>query len=721
MDEKGFIFTADATLALAIFMIFTTSFITYYALPSYMGDDHEHLERLAADALRIMQQDGTLYVASSQYANGNATAAQNTLNSALSVLIPQNTGYRITLAQYPSVENNRGILYANDVAIRTDVISGPREGWMGRAWYKVEKAEFVDQPTNAITTLWNFHNWLTNFAPWQIVRTPGGGWWDPDKYSGGLYQQPYWGGGTVPQNIQFSVPSGATINNVKYLVGSTNKSGGTSYSANLTVNGINNQAKWNNFTFLNNRPETNERMYNFYGNVSGLKTGLNTYTVKFWDMYSNGNVNDRDDRARYDLAWFSIIGNYTTSFKVPQGVLNSRFNFNDAAGVAVPDPQNLDGSGTNAYGRIFNLNSGSVASFYDRRVMDWNTYANNRNTLDNYDDGVPFVIDNVNGEDGSAVSVVQDVNIPTDNVRILDAYTVLNPYGAVDNALVEVWNGSQWRTVFCSFDFKETPSSSLNTDYSAVSDGYGNIPGILYIGDKLKTGNNKVRITVWDQVPSSDYDMVGLVDCYTHVTYSRLPLRWENFAYNNFQSSSNTQTSTRTFSTEANAREVYLFLGTGLDTRNIKVEVSAPSGTTWYTLYNSNIIPYYLNLAQLDVQNGKVFTNGTSGSYTIKSGQNYRTRVTITSSPNAWESGDSYSEIFSGTRVSVLYPEFLQNMWSTSYSSDPEAAKEQARQELINRLTSSGITPDPNLIRTEALYTGDLPNSIPVRLELWRY
>jgi hypothetical protein len=716
MDDKGFIFTTDATLALVIFMVFSTSFITYYALPGYMGEDHEHLERIAADALRIMRQDGTLYNASVQYANGNVTGAQNTLNSNLSYLIPSDIGYRITLKDYPSVEDSRGLLYSNNVVTRVDVISGPREGWMGRAWYKVEKAEFVDQPTNVTTTLWNFHNWLTNFNPWEVT-TPDPWWWGTRRWYGGLYQQPYWGRGTSPQNIQFSVPEGATIHSAEYLIGSTNRSGGTSYSANLTLNGVNNQAKWNNFTFLNNRPGTNEKMYNFHGNVSGLKTGLNNYTVRFWDMFTNGDIYDRNDRYRYDMAWFSIIGNYTTTFKVPQGVLNSRFDFNDTAGLAVPNAQDL-GDGTLAFGRIFDLNSGTVSSFYNNRTMSWSTFVDNRNTLDTFDDGIPFVITdlpNIGGtRHGSAVSVIQEFNI-TDNVSPLDGYTVLNAYGAVDNALVEMWNGTQWRTVFCSFDFD-------GGTFSARGDGYGNIPGILYIGDRLNAGHNRIRVTVWDLVGSNDYDLVGLVDSYTHVTYTRLPIRWENFAYNNYQSSSNTNQLTRTFTTEANAREVYLFVGAGLDSRHLRVEVAPPGvGGGWQTLYDSNVIPFYLNLASLDT--GGVFTNRSGGNYTIRPGVNYRTRVTVTGPSNNWESGDwnANAEIFSGTRISVLYPEFLENRWTASYASNSTVAKEQARQELIDVLIQSGITPDPNLIRDEALFTGDLPNSIPVRLELWKH
>jgi len=701
MDEKGFIFTTDATLALVIFMVFSTSFITYLLIPIYMGTGHEHLERVAADALSIMHQDGTLHQAALQYQKGNVTGAKNTLNSALSILIPSTTGYRITLGENPSVKDNRGLLFATDVATRTDLISVPIEGWMGRAWYKVERAEFVDQPTNVTATLWNFHNWLRNFEPWG---------------RGGLQSHPFWGGGTSPRDISFSVPDGATINSAVFLLGSCNHSGGTSYAANVVINGIP-HLNSTPFTFLNLRPGTRERergrMFNHQRNVSGLRTGVNNFHVNFLNMTTG-------PRERYDMPWFSIIANYTTTFKVPQGVLNRRINFNDAAGLAVPTAQDLDGDGTrNEFGRIYNLHTGNVSSFrYERGVMDWGAFAANRNTLDRFDDGIPFVITSLPNigktRHGSAVSVIQEFNIP-DNVRILDAYTVLNAYGAVDNALVEVWNGTHWRTVFCSFNFD-------GVDYSARGDGYGNTPGKLYIGDRLRTGNNKVRVTIWDHVPITDYDLLGLVDSYTHVTYTRLPIRWENFAFNSHQSNSHIQTSERTFTTEANAREVYLFVGAGLDSRHIRVEVAPPAGGAWRTLYDSSVIPHYLNLASLDAGGHNVFTNGTAGNYTIRPGVNYRIRVTVRGPDRAWESGawDRNAEIFSGTRISVLYPEFLENRWAASFTTDPETAREQARQELINLLREAGITPDPRLIRVEALYAGGFPNPIPVRLELWR-
>jgi len=68
----------------------------------------------------------------------------------------------------------------------------------------------------------------------------------------------------------------------------------------------------------------------------------------------------------------------------------------------------------------------------------------------------------------------------------------------------------------------------------------------------------------------------------------------------------------------------------------------------------------------------------------------------------------------------VIYPKFLENVWATSFNSTAEAAKAQAKVELIEQLRQSGITVDPNTIQTEAIYTGNLPEAIPVRLDLWK-
>jgi len=59
-------------------------------------------------------------------------------------------------------------------------------------------------------------------------------------------------------------------------------------------------------------------------------------------------------------------------------------------------------------------------------------------------------------------------------------------------------------------------------------------------------------------------------------------------------------------------------------------------------------------------------------------------------------------------------------MWTVGYSSNADVAQQLARQKLEQALIESGIPIDQSLLRTEALYTGDLPNNIPVRLDLWR-
>lgn len=694
MDERGFIFTTDAILALVIFFILATSILTYYILPSHMGTDHQRLEAMAADALEIMRQDGTLQAAAVKYAAGNESAAQTMLQEELESLIPSDTGYKLTVGPYSPVTNDRGISISKDVASRAIVISGPREGWLGRAWYKIEEVTVEDKTVNSTTTVWNFHNWLTNFQPWR-------------QY--GLPNRPYWGGGSSPQNIPFTVPS----NNIiwgKFLLGSCNFNNGSSYGATVYVNGQPYNISNSSFTFLNLRPGTLYRMYNYQGNISNLVGGSNNFYVNFREMLSN---------QRYDMPWFSILANYTTTIKVPKGIITRTFPFNDAAGLAVPDPQDLDGDGRkNEYGRIYNLQTGTLSNLYNRRVISWDDMVGQNHS---YCDGQPFVITNVNGENGCAVSVIQDIYIPAGS-RIFDAYTVINPYGAVDNALVEVWNGTAWNVAFCSFNYG-------GVDYSIRSDGYGNVPGIIYIGDYLRAGTtNKVRVTVWDQVSLTDYDLVGLVDCYTTVSYSALPIRWQNFPFPSYQNSTNTTAPVNTFTIGPDAKRVILFLGTGLDTRKISVDVKN-STSNWVTLY-SGPPQFAIDIGSIDVAGSKIFTkSGTPENYTTKPGS-YSIRVTVDSSAS-WESGDfggtsttpqSYSnaEIYSGTRVAVIYPKFLANMWASAYANDAYTAQAMARQNLIDMLQQSGYPIDPNLIKTEALYTGNLPNALPVRLDLWR-
>jgi hypothetical protein len=728
MDEKGFIFTVDASLALIVVIVFAASMATYYFSPIFMGDDHQHLEALADSALAIMEQDGTIANAAAESNKGNIAGAQAILNNRLLMLIPNEIAYNMSMTYTTpvTVQNDRGLLYSRDTATKVRVLSLPEEGWMGRAWYKIEKFEFEDQQQNVTTTLWNFHNWLTNFNPW----------------SSGLSNYPYWGANTAspPTTIGFSFPTGSTILGAKYLSGTgyandpSTGNPGNPFGTNLTINsGYVYTANPNQYTFLNLRPgTTRQRMYNYQGNLNltSLNPTLNNFYLKFFNTSTNVN-----------MPWFSIIGNYTTSFPVPKGIISKTFNFNDAAGMALgpssdtsdtTNPQDLDGNGVaNEYGRIYNLNSNTVSSFTNARVIPWNSYvkqdASNYNGQ-NFQNGVPFAI--THSPSGttarkSAVSIIQDVNIPNGNV-LFDAYTVINPYGGVDGALVEVYNGTTWKTVFCSFDYD-------GTDYTDRSDGYGNIPGIIAIptSDLSVGGNNKVRVTIWDDAPSTDYDLVGLVNCYTTVVYSALNIGWVNSYYDSHQSNTNTITQTKSFDIMDNAKNVYLFSGIGLDSRHLKVNY--PSAMGGYVLYDSDIIPYYLDLAALDAAGSdlsgndgphKITTaNSTATNYYLKTGTKYNLTVTVTGPPSTqqWQSGDwdSNAEIFSGTRISVIYPESLRNVWNIAYANDAPTAELNAKNNLIAALN----TTDPNVInsiKTEALFTGNNPNQIPVRLTLWK-
>lgn len=690
MDDKGFLFTTDATLALIVVIVFTASIVTYQILPIYNGEDHQHLEALADSALNVMEQDGTLRTAAVLYANGYPDNASQLITDSLNTLMPSDVTYQMTLGSNPAVQDIRtGRSTAYDSVTKVKVISGPQEGWVGRAYYKLEEVTYEDKQQNVTTTVWNFHNWLSNFQPWQ---------------SYGLENRPFWGSGSTASNIPFSIPENTTILGGKFLLGSSNHNNdryhrNPSYSANVKVNNLNHVISNTSFTFLNLRPGSYETMYNYQGNLtsSELKTGNNNFYVNFLDPGLN---------SQSDMPWFSMLASYTTTLKVPVGILTDVANLTDAAGVAVPTAQNLDGvGGNNEYGFSYDLNTGQRTFFNNLRSIRWSDFLGKNNI---YSDGVPFVLTNIPGQtSGCAVSQVVDINIPS-GARIFDSYLVVNSYGGVDDTLVEVWNGTNWNVAFNSFDLN-------GVDYSDVGDGYGNSPGIIYIKDYLRNGNNKVRVTVWDQAPGNDYDFVGLTNCYAVTSYSKLPIKWENFAFNSHQSSNNAYSQVKQFTIGAEAQQAFLFFGAGTTTRHIRVDYNNNN-----ILYDSDTVPFVLDLAALDAKatGGRVITNGTGG---LKTGT-YNLRVTITGPANNWESGDNNANaaLFSGTRVSVVYPKFLQNVWTTSFSSSAQDAENQARENLIALLTQSGITPNPSYIKSEAMYTGNLPNAIPVRLDLWK-
>jgi len=700
MDERGFIFTTDSILALAVAIVITASVVIYAMLPAYQGQDHQHLEALADSVLSVMEQDGTLRDAAVYYANGNTTAAQNLLQTSLNSLLPSDVSYKMTLASYsPPAMDNRGLDFsiARDSVTRIRVISGPQEGWLGRSFYNIREVEFVDQNFISTNTLWNFHNYLTNFQPWR-----GSNQRSLDNY-------PYWGYNSgAAENILFSVPTG-TINWSKIIFGSVDRDGGSSYGATVNINGHNYAIPSNRFNYLFSSPgDSNFRVYNNVTTVNpnDLVTGTNNYF--------NVNYNPVSDADT--MPWFSLIANYNVTLKVPQGVSTKYYNFTDNGGMAYPDGE-INNNQRRVRGYTYNFNTGTSAFGPTRnKIYTWNEYFSNHNL--GLENSVPFVLRNVPMSEGttkagSTVSIQQDID-NTDVGQIKDAYLVINPYAAVDGAVVEVYRpaSNRWEIIF----------NSVESEYTDRQYGYGNLPGTLDLKPYMDAGQiNKVRITVWDNVPSNDYDLVGLTNCYAVVTSSKLPIWWDVFPTDSHQSNNNQIQRDIDFTIRSNSsKETYLFFAGGSDTRNVKVEY--PGGAV---LYNGPP-PYMLNLGDLDAAGPHVITNGTTfipGDYTV--------RVTVTAS-EAWESGDGASnpgpnanaEIFSGTRVMVLYPALLSDIWSTSYAPTAQDAINRAYDSLVLKLEAAGFPRSEirqELITNESLYTGDLPNSIPVRLDLWTH
>jgi hypothetical protein len=135
-----------------------------------------------------------------------------------------------------------------------------------------------------------------------------------------------------------------------------------------------------------------------------------------------------------------------------------------------------------------------------------------------------------------------------------------------------------------------------------------------------------------------------------------------------------------------------------------------------------------LNLAELDASlpaNQHILTTTTStpSDYELIPGS-YTVRVTVTGPTNNWESGDenSNAEIFSGTKVTVLYPEFIDMLWKEAYSATATEAEEKARRALSDALSSEyGIDVPWNstAILSESIWASGDPLPTYVKLQIW--
>ena len=72
---------------------------------------------------------------------------------------------------------------------------------------------------------------------------------------------------------------------------------------------------------------------------------------------------------------------------------------------------------------------------------------------------------------------------------------------------------------------------------------------------------------------------------------------------------------------------------------------------------------------------------------------------------------------FQELRWQYLDPQTLQNIWNIAYANDAITAKNNALNSLFAEIH---VSPNDPGLGSEALYTGNMPNSIPVRLELWK-
>ena len=392
------------------------------------------------------------------------------------------------------------------------------------------------------------------------------------------------------------------------------------------------------------------------------------------------------------MPWFSILANYTTTISVPQGVTFSTSNFNDIAGIGEPTKCILY--------NITNWNGSNATS----QSISWNNLQGN----DNYNLNTPFILTiylmNMESGSGSAVMSTANVVLPN-NTNLLDAYVVLNAFGGEDGAIVQVKDpiSGNWTTMFTSFNTAGV-STTQRTD-----GGYGNVPGIISLHDSntdpnynvakdpLRVGNNTVRIIIWDDVTSGDYDLVGLQNCYVTIAYSPFDIRWDTTIFDNYQNDSSnvnkTLTESKNFNILTGAQNVFLFMGLGTNTRNVLVKIS--NGTASTNVYNGPV-QFDLNLTNYDNSTNRIFTTNTNGTIMPLPG-NYTLTITVTPS-TAYESGDLASntgnygeegdpEIFSGTRISVLYPQYLQNAWADGFASTPQLAQINAYNNLMQLLT----------------------------------
>jgi len=223
MKNKGFIFTMDAVLALIPLFIILASVSSMADTATPAGFQLLASERLAQDTLLILDRNGSLRDVSIKYQTGvrrGSVILQNEamadLNESLNTTLPDYLRYEIDVVTPEgnfNLTNGDSSLAENLISISSTTV-GPPEGWAGFAWYKVEEANFIDTNRTAVSTAWNFHNWLSNF--YSDYCTDG------------------WGDNGA--SISFSIPANATLHNAYYMLGAGSQNADP-FDAGLYING----------------------------------------------------------------------------------------------------------------------------------------------------------------------------------------------------------------------------------------------------------------------------------------------------------------------------------------------------------------------------------------------------------------------------------------------------------------------------------------------------
>lgn len=700
--SKGFIFTMDAVLTLLPIFIILASVSGIGGIDTIGSYRMLSSGRYAQDVLTVMERNDTLVNIGRNYQTGVARGdsaliaySQNLLNSSLNKTIPPYMGYNATVTTPRGTFSvaSGGEPSGNIMSVwRTSM--GPELGWAGSAWLAVRGANFTIINRTTTSTIWNFHNWLSVY------------------YS---FCADGWGGPSGSTNITISTPSNATLNDAYYYLGAKVASGNP-YNVTFYLNGGN--------ATSSNYPDDYTYLLTYGGDdFYNSKMDLPFGTTNSSGVLGRGNnkmwLNFTADCSGNDeMPWFAIIANYTQTIPSPQSLEIEIFNLPNAEGAT----------------------DESTTVTWDDNDATW------ASRVDAYSDGTPYKLLTSESFDaeGNAITVFKNFSIPA-GVTVLDGTIDLNLVGAVDATRVEVFDSSasQWVTVFNSFDINGIDYTDV--DYDVGFDnlkGYGNLPGKLNIDPSLLSpgsDSNSVRVTLWDYYPDPDY--AGIIDSTILITYSPFSIDWDNFAFNSHQSSSFDYTQDRDFDINTGAKEALLFVGVGIDTRKVVVSIMNATSSP-VTLYNSTVIPYMLNLAELDAglpASQRILTTDTStpSDYILEEGS-YTTRVRVLSAQdaaenNAWESGDrddaggalstqeSNAEIFSGTKVTVLYPEFIAMLTTESYNATAAEAEDEARNLLSEQLLTYNLTMAANSseIFSKVNWVSGEPSIAFVELKIW--